>query len=146
MLMPVTFVFAIKVKLDETLQVFTRCVNKKVANSFQLVKITGVSGKYPTTGISIPDKELLMAARAKAKSQGRSLSNYIVRLLEKDLEDANMEWRERQNPNAEPSSKVDAARAKLLGGGAGEPVSYRRKASKKSATGKRPVPTSNEAP
>ena len=41
--------------------------------------------KYPTQTVSIPDLELLAAAKVKAKSQGRSLSNYLCRLLEADL-------------------------------------------------------------
>lgn len=38
-----------------------------------------------TKGISFPDENLLNAARAKAKAEGRSLSNYICRLIELDL-------------------------------------------------------------
>jgi hypothetical protein len=48
--------------------------------------------------------------------------------------------------NEKTNSKADAARAKLLGGSAAKPVSYRRPASKKSATEKHPAPISNEAP
>jgi hypothetical protein len=44
-----------------------------------------VKPKYNTVGVSIPDKQLELAAKAKAKSQRRSLSNYIVGLIEADL-------------------------------------------------------------
>ena len=41
--------------------------------------------KYRVQGISFPDEELYLAALAKAKNDGRSLSNYICRLLEADI-------------------------------------------------------------
>ena len=41
--------------------------------------------KYNLASVSIPDKKLEAAARAKAKAQRRSFSNYICCLIEADL-------------------------------------------------------------
>ena len=41
--------------------------------------------KNHVQSVSFPDEELLAAVRARAKAEGRSLSNYIARLIERDL-------------------------------------------------------------
>jgi len=47
-----------------------------------------MKGKYIVQAISFPDPELLELAKATAKAQRRSLSNYVCGLLEKDLKAA----------------------------------------------------------
>jgi hypothetical protein len=44
--------------------------------------------KYLVQGISFPDENLFQAAKARAASQRRTLSNYICGLLEADLQGA----------------------------------------------------------
>ena len=41
--------------------------------------------KYNTVGVSIPDKHLEQAAKARAQTLRRSFSNYVVGLIEADL-------------------------------------------------------------
>jgi len=86
-----------------TSQVFARLakfVNDYLQKSFGGLK-AAMTKKYPTHGISWPDPALLEAARAKAKADGRGLSNYIRRLIELDL--ASM--KDAPNPAALPPEK-----------------------------------------
>jgi hypothetical protein len=73
--------------------------------------------KYVTTGVSFPDPELLEMVKKAARDEGRSLSNFVCRVLEEhfaeDLNDA-LPRQTRVLAPAEPprvnSPKVDAAR------------------------------------
>ncbi len=99
--------------------------------------------KYRVQGISFPDEELFVAALRKARSQRRSLSNYICGLLEADLQNSGHALREEAT---EPiNSKSDEARNRILGGGA-RLVSYRRRSSRKPSTGKGPEPDEPSKP
>lgn len=54
--------------------------------------------KYPTKGVSFPDLSLWIAAKQRAGEQGRSFSNYVRRLIEKDLEGAGVSTLQEQAP------------------------------------------------
>jgi phage protein D len=105
-------------------------------------------------------RDLIAKAKARAAQRGFNKSGFFRYCLAKELgysEKQSLEMAAHSSVtqlkaqvheyemNDKPNSKADVARAKLLGGGEPKPVSYRRTASKKSATGKRPAPISNEA-
>ena len=74
-------------------------VNKKIEKSFQGGNIYSVSNKYNVRGVSFSgNEELLAHAKARAKEQGRSLSNYIVQLIRADI--SNLEPLILKEPNS----------------------------------------------
>lgn len=44
-----------------------------------------MKSQYPKISVSIPDERVIALAKAKAKQQRRSVSNYIAGLIEADL-------------------------------------------------------------
>ncbi len=62
-----------------------------------------MSKKYRVQGISFPDEQVYLAAKAKAAAQRRTLSNYICGLLEADLA--------QELKDAPPPSSANAAAA-----------------------------------
>ena len=69
---------------------------------------------YRVQSVSFPDERLLTAAQAEAKTQRRSLSNYVCGLIEKDLG-----WNAEKADAAErPAKSKTAARTARKAGSA----------------------------
>jgi hypothetical protein len=92
--------------------------------------------KYKVQGISFPDEELFVAAIRKAKSQRRSLSNYICGLLEADLKNSGPALHEGPDataPNEDFNSKAVAVANEMIPRAGGKLYRLRRPSKKRPA-------------